>query len=462
MNGRLISYLFPLLFLDAPGDGGGGGGIGDVADIPLGHDGDMAILNNEGDDDGGDDDGASGDDGEGADNEDGIETFGQEDDDEGGEEGSEEGDEGDGEDTQEGEEEGQEEDVKIFEGRPTLTDIKTKYPKIFKEFPELREVLFRESEFTKEFGTVEEAQEAAVKARSFNVIEASLLGGDPSPIINQLAQNAPDALAQVVDNFLPNLLQQSESLYLRAALPIAEKFLWSLQEHGKQTGNVNFVRSAQHAALFLFGKAEIPDPSRRRGPEGPHPAEKKLEEERKQWAEQRFKEASSEISSEVDSELKSEVLKGLDPQKQLNEWQREKLIEDILNDINATLSKDTAFQRQMKALWTKASGAGFPRDQRASIKSAFLARAKALVPSVRTRLRAKALGDKAPNSGKPTTPKDGKVVKKNNNQPPKKRSLPESGAAGRQQPNRPPSPRDVDYTRTSDMDLIEGRFARKR
>lgn len=456
MNGRIIGHLFPLLFLDAPGDGGGGGGIGDVADIPHGHSGDMRILEQGADDEGGDDDGADDDAGDGADGEDRVETFGEEegegDDDEGDKEGEEDGEE----DPDKEGKEGEDEDVKVFEGRPTLTDIKTKYPKIFKEFPELREVLFRESEFTKEFGTVEEAQEASTKARSFNVIEASLLGGDPTPIITQLGENAPEALAQVVDNFLPTLLKQSQELYLRATVPIAEQFLWTLHEHGKRTGDVNLVRSAQHAANYLFGKPEIPDPNRRRGPEGPHPAEKKLEEERNQWAQQRFQEASQEISGEIDGELDSEILKGLDPQRQMNDWQRKKLVEDIKNEIDEMLGKDPAFSRQMKALWSKAGAAGYPKDQRASIKSAFLARAKALVPAVRTRLRAAALGEKAANSG-------GKTDKGNkNNQPPKKRTIPTTGQPGGQRATRPPSPKEIDYSKTSDEDLIAGRFTRKR
>lgn len=453
----LIDKILSLIFFDEGGGGGGGGGVGDVSEIPHGQSGDVKIMGQVDDKDDGtpDDDEEEEipeDEGQGDDEEPDEETFEtvEEDEEEGDDEGEkdEKDDQGDGRD-----------DTEIFQGRPTLTDIKTKYPKIFKEFPELRDVIFREQEFSKNFGSVEEAEEAGTKARSFDAIEASLLGGDSSPIIEQLAKNDPEALAKVVDNFLPTVLKSSQDLYLRATIPVIEQLLHSAFNQGKSSQNANLMRSAQHIAQFIFGRPDIPDPSRRGANTGPHPAEKKLQEEREQWAQQRFQEASQDINSAIDSELEAEIMKGLDPDKKLTDRQRSKLVEDIKNEIDAALGKDESFKRQMRSLWQKATTSNYGKEQRASIKSAFLARAKALVPSVRTRLRAEWLGERRPSG-------DGKDASKNKKQgqkqPVKKRALPSSGASAGQGPKRPPSPRDVDYNKTSDMDLIEGRFHRKR
>ena len=449
MNRTLIGWLFPLLLLDAP-DSGSGGGPGDVSDIPFGQSGDVKILEGapeeEEDSDEGAEDGEDGEEEEGEDGPEEFDTINEEEDDKG----------EDKEGKEEKEDEEEEGEDKPFEGRPTLTDIKTKYPKIFKEFPELREVLFREQKFSENFGSVEEAQEAAVKAQSFNTIEAALLAGDVNPIIQQLGANAPNSLAQVVDNFLPTVMKASQDLYLRATIPVIEQFLFTAYEHGKSTNDANLMRSAQHAANFIFGKPEIPDPSRRTGNKGPHPAEQKLEEERRTWAETRFREASSEVSAEIDTELESEILKGLDPGKKLSERQRSRLIQDIKDEIDKNLGKDEAFKRQMKGLWTKAGAANYPKDQRASIKSAFLARAKALVPSVRTRLRAEWFGEKLPNSGEKNPDKN------KGQQLTRKRVIPDSGRVASGKGTRPPSSKEVDYSKTSDLDLIEGRFSRKR
>ncbi len=434
---------------DAPGAG-----------VPHGVAGDVSIMG-EGEETGGD----APDDTEGAEGEEEapagkprVESFNEDEEEASGEEKPEE-------EAEEEEEpkEGERTDEEVFQGRPTLTDVKAKYPKIFKEFPDLREVLFREGEFSKRFGTVEEADDAAVKAGSFSTIEAALLGGDSSPIIEQLGANAPEALASVVDNFLPTVLKHSQDLYLRATMPVIEQFLHTAYTHGKNVGDANLMRSAQHAANFIFGKPEIPDPARRNQPRGPHPAEQKLEQERKQWADTRFRETSSEISQGIDQELEADILKGLDPDKKLSQRQRSSLIKEIKDEIDATLGKDEAFKRQMRSLWQRAETAGYPRDQRASIKSAFLARAKALVPSVRTKLRGEWFGQAEkgrPAVGKPAVREEAPQGKPELG---KKRFVAEAGrpAAG-SGPKRPPNPKDVDYSRTSDLDLIEGRFTRRR
>lgn len=458
MFGRIsiIGSLFPTLFLDGEGEGGGGGGIGDVGDIAHGHSGDVSILergaDDEGDgddaDDSDDDASASGDADENDEGEgDGTETFDDPD-----AEGD--GEEGDDKDDKKGKEK-EGEDDEVFEGRPTLTDIKAKYPKIFKDFPDLREVLFRENEFGKHFGSVEEAADAAGKASNFDLLEASLLAGDPSLVLGQLGENAPAAVAKLAENFLPALLSQSQDLYLTATIPVIEQFLHTAYEYGKANNDANLMRSMQHAAKFIFGKPDIPDPKRRAGNTGPHPAEQKLEQERKVWQETRFREASVEVSSEIDEEIETEILKGFST-KGMTDRQKTRFIKDVKDEIDATLSKDEAFKRQMKGLWSKAATADYPRDQRASIKSAFLARAKALVPSVRTRLRTEWFGEKDANSGAPSD------KNKDKGQQPKKRTIPDSGRASSGGPRRPPSAKEVDFTKTSDLDLIEGRFARRK
>jgi hypothetical protein len=360
------------------------------------------------------------------------------------------------EDEEETKEEEKDEE-EVFQGRPTLTDVKAKYPKIFKEFPELREVLFREQKFSEAFGSVEEAQEASSKVQNFDTIEAALMAGDSTPILEQLGANAPDALNAMVENFLPQLAAKSQDLYIKATIPVIEQFLSAGYEYGKQTNNANLMRSMQHAANYIFGKFDIPDPSRRGRPAGPHPAEQRLEHERKVWAHTRFQEASSEVSTEIDHELETEILKGLDPDKKMSDRQRNSLIKNIKDEIDATLSKDEGFRRQMRGLWQRASTANYTKDQRASIKSAFLARAKALVPGVRGRLRAEWFGEKSMK--KTGTKPNGKDELSSLG---KKRFSQVSGGSSSGKATKPPSSRDVDFSKTSDMDLIEGRFTRRK
>lgn len=468
-----VAQVFQLFF-----DGeGGGGDIGDVSDVAHGLSGDMEIMDRAGgDDDGnaGDDDDAAGDeapddkdessdkkkdkkkpddaDEEEEEEEEGQEKFGEED------EQDEDADEDEQDDDKEDKDDKEEDQP--HEGRPRLSDLKKQYPDIYKKFPELRDVITREYKFSQEFGTVEEAQEAAAKAKNFDFIEAGLLNGDPGEVFNQLAENSPESLKKLADNVLPQLLKQSQDLYMRATVPVIEQFLWTLREHGREHKDTNLYNSALHAAKWFFGKADIPDPSRRgNNSNEPHPAEKKLQEERQAWAQTRFAETSQEINGLIDTELDMEIAKGLALPQGTTPKQKAAFIKEIKDQIDSTLGGDEAFKRQMKALWKKAADADYPRDQRGQIKSAFLARAKALVPGIRTRLREEWFG-KAPAKGNV----GGKAGDKNKqDQLPKKRVIPDSGRPPQNNgPRRPPAPNKVDYSRTSDMDLIEGRFTPRR
>lgn len=468
MNGRIRSFIDDVFRLYFDGEGGGGS-IGDVSAIPHGLDGDVELMG-EGDDDGDagshDDDSGDGEpddsgetpgdsgkkkdkkketlEGEG----DGQEQF--QDEAEQDETGDEEPDEEEGKEGKEGEDE-------VYEGRPRLGDLKKAFPEIYKKFPELRDVIAREYKFSQEFGTIEEAQEASAKAKNFDFIEAGLLDGDPGEVFKQLGENSPDSLKKLADTVLPRLLEQSQDLYMRATVPVIEQFLWTLKEQGRSAKDPNLFNSAMHAAKWFFGKAEIPDPQRRMGNNEPHPAEKKLQEQQKTWAETRFRETSTEVSGAIDAELNGEITKGLSLPQGTTDKQKAAFMSALKDEIDATLGKDEAFKRQMKALWKKAADADYPRNQRSEIKSAFLARAKALVPGIRTRLREEWFGKASPNNGK------GKIVDKDKQTPPKKRAIPDSGRAPQNNgPKRPPSAKQVDWTRTTDEDLINGRFTPKR
>jgi hypothetical protein len=465
MNGRIRSFIDDVfrLYFD---EEGGGGNVGDVTAIPHGVDGDVELMGqDDGDGDAGSDDDAAGD--EESDEEtdddkkkdkkkvvkegDDQEQF-QEDDEE--EEGTDDEEEEEGDDK-----EGKEGDDKVFEGRPRLSDLKKAFPEIYKKFPELRDVIAREYKFSQQFGTIEEAEEASAKAKNFDFLESGLLDGDPGEVYKQLAENSPDSLKKLADTVLPRLLEQSQDLYMRATVPVIEQFLWTLKEQGRSAKDPNLFNSAMHAAKWFFGKPEIPDPTRRVNSNEPHPAEKKLADQQKAWSQTRFKEASGEVSGAIDVEMNLEIAKGLSLPQGTTQKQKDAFMSALKDEVDATLGKDEAFKRQMKALWKKAGDADYPRDQRSQIKSAFLARAKALVPGIRTRLREEWFGKAPVNNDK------GKTADKDKQQTPpkKKRVISDSGRAPQQNgPKRPPSAKQVDWTRTSDEDLINGRFTPKR
>lgn len=114
-----------------------------------------------------------------------------------GREGREKGEREDGEEeeteeeTEEDDEKGTEEENRDAEGVKTASysDIKKKYPNIFKEFPQLRSALFLAPKFQEIFADPETAAEAADKVQEYDQLEESLVTrGDPELLLATLAE----------------------------------------------------------------------------------------------------------------------------------------------------------------------------------------------------------------------------------------------------------------------------------
>ena len=88
------------------------------------------------------------------------------------------------EEAKEGEEEGEEsteetdetgkETEQLVNGKVDLKKVKEKYPKLFKDFPGLREQFFKGVNYDRLFGSVDAAEIAQSKAENYDVLESSL------------------------------------------------------------------------------------------------------------------------------------------------------------------------------------------------------------------------------------------------------------------------------------------------
>src|SRR5439155_10245930 len=63
--------------------------------------------------------------------------------------------------------------------RPTFKEITAKYPNLFKDFPDLREAMGREREYTELFDTVDAAKEAKEQVDDFSYLRELVESGSP-------------------------------------------------------------------------------------------------------------------------------------------------------------------------------------------------------------------------------------------------------------------------------------------
>jgi hypothetical protein len=411
-------------------------GAGSVT--PFGETGDVAILaegendeaDAEGDDDKGKDKSDSDDDSEGADGDaDSDNKTPEGEDEEAPDEESEEDKSKDKDD--------EEDEQDVSAGRPSIKAINEKFPGVFKQFPQLKDAYFRADAYSEVFPSVDDAKEAAEKAEILDNFEETLVRkGSAVELLESIKATDPTALNRFIDNLLPSLYNFDTKLFYKATEPVTRQLLWSANQHGKKTGDKNLVASAQHLANYLFGNAEIKEPQGNKTRQE-DPERAALERDKQEFEQTRRNEFLTELNNRAGKSLVKVITDGLDPKNTMTEFLRSTITEKVLDEIGNRLEKDERHMNRMRALHLKAQKAGFPKAMTDQITAAYLSAAKLLVPVVRAEIKQKAL--------------HGKVEKKN---------IPnrQIGQAGGNKGTRPNltklSPKQVDWSRTSDEDFL--------
>jgi hypothetical protein len=207
----------------------------------------------------------------------------------------------------------------------------------------------------------------------------------------------------------------NESLYKDALNPILKNLIRAAYASGASTGNDNLKFSAKHMAMFLYDDPRIPDAEKIEEDTDTKadPERQRFEQERARFygqIEERFKD---DIHRSAERILRKEVERGLDPEKSMTPALREMLIGSILSEIGDSLTNDPSHMSYMNSMWQRARKAGLSEDWKPRVLSAYLGRARNLLPTIRSRRRSEVLGKSA--------------VENNGDKPEAKKHIPSSG-----------------------------------
>lgn len=302
---------------------------------------------------------------------------------------SEDEEEDDSEDTEEiedeeevEEDESEEEKSKQF-NRPIFAEVKKKYPNFFKDFPDMREVYFRENKFSTYFPTVEDAEEAFNKAGELDKFAINLVNGSTKIILDELekATNGKNLVANVAHNFLPELEFRNRDLYFSVINPVLERFVRGIYDEGLRTGNENLKVAAQWFAQATWNHIDVDKLGKRAESNPEIEAERqKLRVREAQIENERISEVYAGVATRANNLLVTEISKVTSGIK--DEYLRAVALRDIFTALNDTLTKDQRHMRLMDSLWAKAKASGFQAEHKKRILSTLLARAKQQLPSV--------------------------------------------------------------------------------
>lgn len=349
-----------------------------------------------------------------------------------------------------------------FAPRPDLKVVTAKYPNLFKDFPQLRDMYFREKQLTEVFPTLEEAKTAKEDLEGLQALEIGLQSGkveDASSVLSAIKELSDEALPNFALNFLPALQKINNDAYYSVITPVMVDIATSLYQAGVKNENDNLKNAAMVMSHYFLGNKKIASGEEKLSlPTVKVKEEPKKEEvnERQKFEQERYNALYSDVDSDYDTQIKSTIKEGLDPDEVMSSFMKDALVNAIQNRINKVLGADTNHAANMKVLWAKAASQNYNSSWKARIISAALARAKAILPAIRNKARAEALGTKEREADRleRSTSKTEKVEGARTG------SVSRTGDRSMAQIGRM-DPKKIDWKKTTDLDVIQGKVTLK-
>lgn len=334
------------------------------------------------------------------------------------------------------------------EQTPEYKDIVKKYPKFFKEFPGMRHTIFRMKAMDRIFSSVDEAQQTVAKHDDLLQLEDAVVNAEPDKVLRGLKNIRPEAVDQWAEQFLPALYKEHRATHDRITTNLLATALRVAENAARQQNNKNLFNSVGHLSQYLFGTEQVPQPKTMAPSPEVQRERQQLDAERQEFFESQARDFSADVMSTGERLLRKEITRNLDPDNALPAFVRKSIVDQVFVEVGTALDKDEKHSSAMTELWQKASRSRYSKDAKAKLVAAYLSRSKQLVGPIRRRLVSEAVGESSKKAGK---------------QQRDRRPYVRSKGKTRENPNwRPKTAKDVDWNRTSDLDILEGRAKPRR
>ncbi|HJS83049.1 MAG TPA: hypothetical protein VJ742_09480 [Nitrososphaera sp.] len=290
------------------------------------------------------------------------------------------------EDQEEGEEEAAEEELEEDEeglesdSLHLYQDLKKRDPKLLKEMPELRRVIFREQQFSEIYHSVEEAKETKEQAEVFQVFKSDIESGNSKELLDAMQGKT---LETFVANFIPTLQEKSKDLYWGILYPEFKKLIRA----AVASGDERLIASAKNMHWFIFNDKEI-DKEAGLVPGKKDEKSDALTEREKAFEKRQFESFATDVADVAEKRAMRSILSVFDDT--ISPLMKTKLGEEIFKRVDVAIVADKRHMGQVNDMWKKAKAAGFTTEWKNRLTSAYLSRAQVLIPKYRQQVLAEA------------------------------------------------------------------------
>lgn len=274
-------------------------------------------------------------------------------------------------------------------------EILAKYPNLFKDFPYLQKAYYLEQKYSEILPTLDDAKAAVEKSSLLDKYESEIMDGSTESILSAVRDGDKEAFAKVVDNYLPNLRKVDENAFFHVAGNVIKDAIIAMVQGGKEENNDELIQAAEIIHKYIFGTSKFTPPTRMSKDNVTNNETKQREEQiserEKKFLEQQFETANGSLSTRIDNVIKSTVDKNIDPNNSMTDYVRRTASREVVESLENMISKDTRFMSVYDRLWEKAVSDNFSSESMDRIKSAYLSKAKTLLPDLIKKSRSEAL-----------------------------------------------------------------------
>ena len=272
-------------------------------------------------------------------------------------------------------------------------EILKAYPDLFEKFPYLEKAYYRDQQFTELFPTPKDAREAVDKAQTLDKFEQDLIAGNTEKMLLAVKSEDSNAFNKVVDNYLTTLQKVDEKAYLHVIGNTIKHTIMEMVQEARASGNEALQNAAAILNQFAFGSSKFTPPWHLSVPEDTKDdsKERALAEREAKFYKQQFDTANTDLRARVDNSIRATIDAHIDPKQSMTDYVRKNASREASEQIKSLIKKDTTFNRIVDRLWDKAKENNYSRESTDKIRSAYLSKARTLLPTVIKKARNEAL-----------------------------------------------------------------------
>jgi hypothetical protein len=272
-------------------------------------------------------------------------------------------------------------------------EILAKYPKLFEDFPYLEKAYYREQQFTQLLPTIQDAKDAVEKSKVLDRFEMDLTEGNTENVLRAVKGVDTKAFNNLVDNYLPNLAKVDEAAYHHVIGNTIKHTIISMVKESRRSGNDSLQNAAHLLNQFVFGSTEFAPPSQLSSIEKAedNAKEREFNEKQEKFTKQRQENANTDVMVRIDKTLKSTIQSYIDPKQSMSDYVRKNATRDAFDTLDSLIKRDARLKTVVDKLWERAKKSDFAKSDLDLIKSAYLSKARTLLPSVIKKARNEAL-----------------------------------------------------------------------